>query len=419
MDSKGLLTAGAHLAYPLAYAWTQLASKGQLDRDDRFGGGAWKDIVNRELWFHAASVGEVEGLRPVIVRMSSQEPIISTTSYTGKQKARTLTSSAALLPLDHPAIVRPLMSRLHPQVLVITETEVWPQLFFAAKENQVPIVLVNSRISDYTFPKYKLASAVLKSVFEIPEVICAQSDEDAARFETLGARSVIVAGSSKYDVDIQEQTGLERRLRFAELGLDADKPCFIAGSVRPAEAEIVLSAFLKARTELPNLQLILAPRHPEKFDECARILERYQIDFYRRSKRQVGCPRTAVLLDSLGELRQIYSLADAAFIGATLVDVGGHNPLEPAAYGVPVILGPYSSNVRGAVSDLKRRDGMCEVRGAEDLSRAIVRFAADSTEKHRVGAAARAVWKQHRGATEKIVKTIEQFLQARPRAKFA
>lgn len=390
---------------------------------ERLGYGNWTYVTQDNggvdrIWIHAASVGELNGLISVVDGIEDDFPevatFISTTSVTGKHEvvSRKLSEISCLLPFDHPWIVSRVISRLRPKIFVVTETELWPSLLFALHQQRIPILLVNGRLSDFSFPMYYRLRAFTKPVMETFSRLLVQTELDAERFVALGApvEAVEVAGSTKYDQDTPHYSARELDSLANGLGLNREFPCFVAGSVRPQEDASVIAAYLSAREVVKNLQMIIAPRHPERFEEVAGLLARYKIDFHRRSDGLATKKVPVVLLDNMGELRRIYSLATFSFVGGTLVNYGGHNPLEPASYKSPVILGPHSSNYRDAVQQLRRAGGMLQVESSDELSGLLIKLSENELFRRSNGEIAYRIWRGNLGATSRVRKWLRYFV---------
>ena len=375
----------------------------------------WRTAGGKTIWLHAASVGEVSGAEPVLEGLQNEGPlIITTTSVTGKEKAEALgfARSAQILPYDHPCCWRSVFRYGGPRLVVITETEIWPNFLFTLRERKIPVVLINARLSNYSFPRYLKFRRFLKPVVETISLVLAQSAADAERFEALGlpAEKVLVTGSSKYDRETPILSAEEKSSLASLYGLDLSRPVFVAGSVREHEDEIVVRAFKDAAQQYPELQLLIAPRHPERFAQTAQLLEQEGLHFNRRSAGAAMERRPVFLLDAMGELSRSYGLGTFAFVGATLVNIGGHNPLEPAAFGLPVLAGPYSTNARDAVQDLKQAGAFFEVTNQEQLAGVLCRLLADQAKRGEAGEAARFVARQNVGATARILDRLKTFL---------
>lgn len=388
---------------------------------ERLSWGCWTEAPGEgspRIWFHAASVGEVGGITPLLKMCKDTFPdariMVTTTSTTGLRRAleEVTVSSARLLPIDHPRAVKRALESFAPDLCVVTETELWPNFLFALKKKGIPAVLINARISDYTYPAYRRICWLIGPALRAFTSVLAQTKGDAERFISLGLPqdTVSVVGSTKYDRLVPAASEEKKRAYAAELGIDPEKPCFVAGSVRETEDRIVIEAFLRAKEQAPELQMIIAPRHPERFDAVSALLSARGVSFNRRSEGEVQALRDVILLDTLGELSQAYSLSWFSFVGASLVDIGGHNPLEPAAFASPVMMGPYSSNVRDAVRALEDEGGFFEVGNSSELTAALVSLARNSALRELSGRAAYRVWQSNLGAAERVFSHLTLLL---------
>ncbi|MFN8388693.1 MAG: 3-deoxy-D-manno-octulosonic acid transferase [Bdellovibrionota bacterium] len=396
--------------------------------EERRGLGGWLDSswqTQDVIWFHGASVGEINGLAPLLSEVRKRFPavhiLVTTTSLTGRDEAqkRRLGDSVLLFPLDHPKYARRVLNRVKPKVVVLAETELWPNFLFSARELNIPVLLVNGRISSYSYPQYTRARAFFRPVLRSLRQILVQTSTDAERFIVIGAEPerVTVCGSTKYSHSSATPSASERT-EFADLvGIDPNRPCFVAGSVRSGEDETVIRAYQQALKTVPGLQMIIAPRHPERFEKVARMLRDRGIAYHRRSDGKPAGRNTVVLLDTIGELARAYSIASFAFVGGSLVDIGGHNPFEPAAFREPVLMGPHTSNVADAVEELSSAGGLIRVENETELVSSIVRLAEHPDECLLRGAQAFAVWKRSSGAVERVLPVLETYLT--PAASFA
>jgi len=344
------------------------------------------------IWLHAVSLGEVKAAVPLVGELRTHAPklrfVLTTSTQTGRQAAREILSAEDVVlfpPFDLAWICRRFLRRIRPQALLVMETELWPNLLREAKRCGVALLLVNGRVSDRAFPRYRATRFFWRRVLAQPDAILAQSRRDAQRFVALGAPpvKVAVAGNLKYAIR-PTLTPIVPRLR-AMAQEAAAGPILVAGSTMPGEEKFLLAAFRELRQEFPRLCLILAPRHPERFASVAEEIRAAGIPFARRSALPsssppaggAGLPRLqsklelpgVLLLDSIGELGAVYELADVAFVGGTLVPTGGHNILEPARFGKPILIGPSMANFQDiADAFLHEKSG---VRSQESEERAI------------------------------------------------
>lgn len=399
----------AAAAFQGAKAVSALNNKWLEGFDDRSGAGGYTKASGVDVWLHGASVGEVGGLVPLVRELRSAIPSIklhvSTTSLTGRAEAAKLAPSnvPTLLPFDASKPVARVLDILQPQLLVIAETEIWPTLYRECSRRGVKIVIINGRISDMSFPRYRIFRPFLQQVLNNVARFFVQTELDKQRYEALGApgSTIRVCGSTKYD---QAEMPSERNLAefAAEIGIDPKLPCLAAGSVRPGEAEQVLQAYRDTIEMHPELQLIIAPRHPDKFEEVAKAIADFGLAFHRRSAGDADRIAKVVLLDSIGELKAAYGIATIAYVGGTLVPIGGHNPLEPAAFAIPVIVGPHTSNVRDAISQLAEAGAHLRIAGSEELTELLKKLLESPAQVAEIGIASRRVWEANAGATNVV-----------------
>src|SRR5262245_30207716 len=310
---------------------------------------------DESIWIHAVSVAEVLTARALLPELRQRYPrlrlFLSTTTMSGHEIARNnlqFVDEVFYFPFDLGFIVRRTLTLVKPRLFVMMETEIWPNLLRECARAGVKTVLVNGRISSRSYPRYRLARPFFRRVLRHVDRFCMQSDESARRIVDVGAdRSrVLVTGSLKFDsLDLPgAATGRNRVLRYFRIA--PDRPVLIAASTLKGEEEPVLEAFQRVRATLPNALLIIAPRKPERFDEAERLARRTGLSVARRSELRVDAePRHGiVVLDTIGELAQLYQVATAVFVGGSLVDAGGHNILEPAVFGKPIVFGPHMQN---------------------------------------------------------------------------
>jgi 3-deoxy-D-manno-octulosonic-acid transferase len=369
--------------------------------------------------FHAASLGEFIGLRPLLQRLkelNQVQIVVSTTSDTGKAAATEsgLSSFVTILPFDHPLLCARFLKVVSPDLVIISETEIWPSFLLELSRRKIPLVYVNARISDYTARRYKLFSFLFKRLLSGVLELHAQTETDAQRFLVLGVQNVHVSGNTKFDLGVTEPTREDKNVLRGYLDADVSS-IWVAGSVREGEDGEVIQTYKNLLVQHPTLGLIIAPRHPENFERVAEQLRAEGIPFVRRSERPENSANTAqvLLLDTVGELANAYRIGDLAFVGGSLVDIGGHNPMEPAACGVPVLVGPYTATVRDFVEILSAAGGLFQLQDRSGLERQLKELLSDSELRMQSGEAARRVWLSNLGASERLAKRISA-LSAQP-----
>lgn len=371
-------------------------------------------LRGREIWwFHAASAGEVAGLAPILEALHRKEParalVLTTTTLSGREAARALpfVAWAQLAPVDAWPFVARFIKALSPRRLILAETELWPTTLILAGRAGLSPALVNARLTDRSFSRYALLSGLLAPALGSLGLVAAQSEDDAARFTLLGVPTgrVKVTGNAKYDRVAAPAASAAARAKVAALGWGRD-PLFVAGSTHPFEEEMVLAAFLAARGVEPRLRLVLAPRHLERAADAADLLARAGVKLSRWSgASEAGSD--ALLLDEMGVLPSFYALARAAFVGGTLVKVGGHNLLEPALAGVPVLFGPHTRHIERPAELLAAAGGGGRrVADAGQLAARLIEFAKDENAALAAGASARKAAEGLRGASARTLAAL-------------
>lgn len=376
------------------------------------------------IWLHAVSVGEVLSCAHLIEQLRRRFPstpiFVSTTTATGQQMAVDKLSGKAdgvfYAPLDLAFVVRRVLRHLQPRLVIVAETEIWPNLFRETKRTGAGLLLVNGRISDQSAASYRRWRSFFRHVLRYPDRILCQSAVDRDRFIAAGAaeQSVTVNGNLKYDF---EPGAAELPPALAELlARIRPEPLIVAGSTRENEEKIVIEAFRKVSEVKPGALLVIAPRHPQRFEGVAGLLAVSSIPYLRRSElsdaNSANLPLPGVLLlDSLGELAALYRAAHIVFVGGSLNGWGGHNVLEPALYGRPVVVGPHMQNFRAVAETLLEQQGMVQVKEGGELSPAMLRLLENPEDAQQLGWRGRQVAKKQRGATPRIVAAAEQLVQ--------
>jgi 3-deoxy-D-manno-octulosonic-acid transferase len=369
------------------------------------------------LWVHAVSVGEVMAAIPLVRRIEGRWPalpiLISTVTDTGRGvgQQRLPGKPFVFFPLDFGWAVRRALDRIRPRAVLLTETELWPIFIRACGQRGIPVIAVNGRISPRSYPRYRRVRFWFGRVLQGVRLFCMQTPEDAARIRDLGAPAerVQVVGNLKFDLAGDEDPAEGARVR-AMLGLAPDRPVLVAGSTHKGEEALVLEAYRRARSPVPDLALVLAPRHPERLEEVAGLLRDAGLSWIRRSQAPApeGC--AAILVDTMGELGRLYAAGTVVYVGGSLVPIGGHNVLEPAAHGRPVLFGPHMGNFAEMARLFREQGAGLEVQDSSSLATAAVRLLCDPAEARRMGEAGRRIVATHRGAAERTVALLEAVL---------
>jgi 3-deoxy-D-manno-octulosonic-acid transferase len=357
------------------------------------------ELLRRPLiWFHAVSVGEVMALNPLVAAMRELMPaagiVVSTGTETGQDKARGLISEADgffYLPLDFPAFVNPVVKRLRPDLFVLMETELWPNLIYEVKRAGAVVALANGRISDRSFPGYMRLRRLFVPVLSQIDLFLMSSELDATRVQEMGGdpERVHVTGNTKFDI-VPDTAGSQAAEQLRELlGLEGCERIWVAGSTHPGEHEIVLDAFTEIRRKFPDAVLVIVPRHVERTPAIiAAMLQRGMPLPYLRSSATNGEKRggrRVIVVDTTGELFQVYSLASVVFVGGSLVPKGGQNIVEPAAWGKVVLFGPSMEDFRDARDLLARSGAGIVVSNARDLAARVEEFLSDPHRASAIG----------------------------------
>jgi len=375
-------------------------------------------LGERVIWIHAVSVGEVLATEPVVQALLEQYPehsiLVTTVTPTGSARVTALFGNAVAhvyAPYDLPGAVSKFLDRVQPQLAIVMETELWPNLFHACQQRSVPLLLVNARLSERSVAGYQrvrsLASQTLSAVTEI----AAQSELDADRFRSLGAdeRRIKVTGNMKFEQRIPPS--LLERAEVLRRDWGVGRAVWVAGSTHEGEDEQLLDVFRQLRQQFMDCLLVLVPRHPERFETVTELCRHRGYNTVLRSEGVSCTPDTEVFIgDSMGELPLFYAASDVAFVGGSLVRHGGHNLLEPAALGVPVVTGPHVFNFV-EICELLLQAGACEkVDDTAGLLRTVSLWLEDANERHLVGQRGRQVVEKNRGALQSVLAMIARHL---------
>lgn len=374
-------------------------------------------LGGRGVWFHAASMGEVAALATVVDEIKRWCPLVrvavSTTSATGQRRAKELIPSAEglfLAPLDLPWAVDRVLRRLQPTSLLLTETELWPNMIVRAKHRGCKVALINGRMSPKSVDRYRRVKGLMSALLDRFDLLCVQTETDRDRFLALGAdpERVAVLGNLKFDLLRFLASQTKSTVTRESLGIPSRSKVIVAGSTRPGEEEILLPGYTKVREAQGETVFIMAPRHLDRIGEVERILSNRGMEFTSRSRTDntVSIDSGIILLDTMGELTQVYSFADVAFVGGSLVPCGGHNPLEPAMWGVPVLFGPHRDHVRQLTDLLIQQQGGIEIKNGDDFADTVIRLLKDPDERERRGRSALKVVEDHSGVATRTVQVL-------------
>jgi len=371
-------------------------------------------------WVHAVSVGEVMAAVPLVqalrARWPDTEVVVSTVTGTGDRVARARLPEAAAtfaFPVDLAGATRRAVRRVRPRCFIALETELWPNLLRALAVAGVPAMLANGRISDRSYGRYRRVRGLFRRVLGHVVLFAMQSEEDARRIISLGARPerVVITGNLKMEAPPGEE-GVDRLWRRL-LHLGSER-VWIAGSTHRGEEGQLLEAFVALREVAGRIRLILAPRHPERVEEIEALVRARALRSVRRSRIGSGTAADVIVLDTIGELATLYAVADVIFVGGSLVSAGGHNVIEPALHAKPIIFGPHMTNFRDAAALLLRAEGAIQVRDVTDLVAALRTLLSDEAGRQARGIAAWKAVRAHQGACERTIAALEALLDREP-----
>jgi 3-deoxy-D-manno-octulosonic-acid transferase len=366
--------------------------------------------LRRSIWVHAVSVGEVKAVERLIEGLHRQFPgstiVVSTATPAGQQLAQErhdIVNHTFYFPIDLPWTVRRTLDRVDPDIVIIAETEIWPNFLRVCRSRGIRVVMINGRISDKSFPRYLLARRWLRRVFEDYTVIGMQSEMDRKRIEAIGAdpNKVAVFGNLKYDV-----IDANRTLDPAIVRLLSGWPeLWIAASTMPGEEESVLNAFEQLRRTRPHLKLLIAPRHADRFDAVEETIRQHGLTCIRRTRLEAD--GDVLLLDTIGELAAVFRYATVVFMGGSLAPRGGHNVLEPARHRKPIVFGPHMENFRDMARLFLEANAARQIETADQLAPAIAQLLSNPELASKLGRNAFAIVQQNTGATDRVLEMLE------------
>ncbi len=372
--------------------------------------------AKKNIWIHAVSVGEVLAVGGFIEQIKTQLPgyqiVCSTVTTTGQKLAQERLGPEHIVlyaPLDFRGVVQTFLRVIKPQIYLCAETEIWPNLFKALHRAKVPAIIVNGRISDQSYKGYRKLRFFLKDLIEGVDHFCMQTDLDQQRIVALGAleECVSIVGNMKFDIPPEGQM-----ISREQLGFDHANAILIAGSTHPGEEEIMLAVYQKLISTFPSLRLILAPRHIERTSDVVNLVKARGLNPIKLSERkEAGIEsRDVVVVDTIGQLRSLYGIANIVFIGKTLKVGGGQNIIEPAFFGKPIIVGPRTQNFKDVIQQFRAAKAILQIADGDQLLEAIKRLLKDPQEQQRIGQAALHLVRHSQGATQKTLAIVKRAL---------
>jgi len=418
-----LYTLAHYLAVPLVLlhlVWRARTDARYLDRmHERFGCGKRLDRDRPTLWVHAVSVGEVQAAVPLVRALleayAGHRVLVTTTTPTGCERVRLAFGETVMhryVPYDLPGAVNRFLDRVRPVIAIVLETELWPNTFHYCARRAIPILLANVRLSDRSARSYRRAAGLARRMLADVSAIAVQSGDDARRLRRLGAaaQAIAVTGSIKFDVRLRASVREEGQALRRMWGVDRD--VWIAASTHEGEDEQVLDAFARVLRVHSNCLLVLVPRHPERFARVAALCRKRGYSTVLRSDDPESCVSTDIFIgDTMGELPVFYAASDVSFVGGSLIEIGGHNMLEPAALGVPVVFGPHVFNFAEISRRLCEEGAAVQVDGPRSLAEHVVAYLDNANLRHATGQKGKAFVDRNRGACDRVMRMVRGLIE--------
>jgi 3-deoxy-D-manno-octulosonic-acid transferase len=383
----------------------------------RFGFVASTKVPKETIWLHAVSVGETLAAVPLVKALQEKYPdhrlMMTCMTPTGSERIKAAFGDSvdhSYAPYDMPDAVARFLNRIQPSLLIIMETELWPNTIAACHKRNIPVLLANGRLSEKSANAYRRIAPLVRTMLTELTAVAAQHKDDGARFTDLGLAegSLCITGNIKFDLSLDQLTIEKARELLAEWRGVSERPILLAASTHHGEDEIILQAFAKVKTEIDNLLLVLVPRHPERFNQVAELCAAAGFTLARRSSEGSLNGADILLGDTMGELMTFFGACDIAFVGGSLVPTGGHNIIEPAAWGVPVLTGPHLFNFSEASQLLLDGDAMQICHSADQMAEQVVKLLKNQTQRAEMGAAAQRIASANRGALGRLLSLIDK-----------
>ena len=411
-----------YLAVPLILAhllWRSIHNRAYLQRwRERFGLCERVDDCELCIWIHAVSVGEVQAAIPVVKRLQEHYPdatvVVTTTTPTGYERVKLAFGTSvihAYMPYDLPGAVNRFLDRVRPAIAIVFETELWPNLFHHCRRRSIGLLIVNARLSARSAAGYARLGGLARELLSNVSAFAVQSEDDAARLVALGAprERMSVTGSVKFDIRLP--ASLFEQAQALRRAWGVERSVWIAASTHEGEDEHVLDAFELVRGEFPDTLLVLGPRHPERFEKVIALCRGREFLTAHRSNSPVSFEDVDVLVgDTMGELPLFYAAADVAFVGGSLVPIGGHNMLEPAALGVPIVFGPHIFNFADIGRKLVEAHAGMQIESAQALAEQVNIYLSDANLRHATGQKARDFVERNGGAGDRVLVLVEKVI---------
>jgi 3-deoxy-D-manno-octulosonic-acid transferase len=370
------------------------------------------------IWFHAVSVGEAEALFPLVARIQKQHPdvklLITTTTPTGSARVKAMmqeTVEHVYLPYDIPCAVSRFIKCFKPKLAVIMETEIWPNLFACCGKNKIPLYIINARLSEKSARGYQKITSLIHPAVAQVSLIAAQTQEDASRFIAIGAagEQVKTLGNIKFDIEIP-QAVLEQGLQL-KADLFGGRFVWLIASTHKDEEILFLPVYHAVKQQIPELLLVIVPRHPERFADVEKLCEQHQLNVVMRTaKKKVNTETDVYLADTMGELKMLYAASDIAFVGGSMVPAGGHNILEAAAIGIPVMFGPYMANFKEIALKALSQDAAVQCQNENDIINTILALYKQPAYRKALASKEKAFVSRNQGAIDRVYQTLDQII---------
>lgn len=395
-----------YIIFVFSLPWMLIRFKHE-ERKMRFGTSISQ--LKKCIWIHAASLGEVNAIKSLIIallnKFVNKTIVLTTMTNTGLESAGQIHPKLiyTLFPLDFNFIMRRAFRKLNPDLIILVETEFWPNMLYQAKRKNIPIVIVNGRISERTYPKYKKFAFFWKPLWKAVKSVSAQSEPDANRFKSLGFKDVINNQNLKFCLQLPEFERVSLRNKW---NISKNDFIIVFGSSRPGEEKLIKKEIPILKKEISNLKLIVVPRHLERISEVKEIFKEFNYQLYTELKSKTEI----VIVDKMGILTEAYAMSDLAIVGGSFFDFGGHNPLEPAFYGLPIIMGEFYSSCLDSVNKLKQNDAII-ISSKEELTKNILKITQNPDYRSNLSRNAKKTLQQNSDSLKKNLKIIERFMK--------
>lgn len=423
-----LLVVGMVLSLPVTIVSALTLEKRQKTVLKRLGIGFRPHRFSRRpIWLHAISVGEILSAIPLAQSIKSRFPdyplVVSASTHTGfeiaKKRLAKTCDAIVLFPYDFVWSVKRIIKGIDPAIFILFESDIWPNFLFEIRKRGTPALFVNGRISPRSFKRYKKISFFMEWVFSNLSWLCLQTQKDADRFAEIGAprKRIEVTGNIKFDLPLETMPDAERMRLRESLGIAKNSKIFLAGSTHTGEEELLAHPLKELKQRFPDLVTLIVPRHPDRAESIKRLLADADLPSTLKTALKPrpggahGIPPEVIIVDTLGELRRLYAIADTVFVGGSLIKHGGHNPIEPAMFKKPILFGPHMHNFEWIANTLVQAQGAIMVEDANHLLKAATTILSDPTAAKTVGDQAYKVLQENRGAVEKTLKVIEKELR--------